>query len=148
MSALFSFLHFAAAFGVFGVLLYEHLAMSRTPTLEVARRIQACDRLYGILAGALLVVGFLRVFYFEKGAAFYMKNPFFHVKVGLFVLVGLLSIYPTIRFVRWGKSVKAGMAPVLGEDEYRKIMMLLRAQLALVLAIIACATLMARGIGI
>jgi len=35
-----------------------------------------------------------------KGSAFYFGNPFFNAKMALFVLVGLISIYPTVRFIK------------------------------------------------
>src|SRR5471032_1689109 len=88
-SALFAFLHFAAVFGIVATLFLEWQTMSPTPSYAEARRIQACDRWYGILAGVVLIVGFLRVFYFEKGHAFYEASPYFHAKLGLFILIGL-----------------------------------------------------------
>jgi putative membrane protein len=67
--------------------------------------------------------------------------------MGLFVLVGLLSIYPTIRFIRWRAQTRQGSAPVLVAGEYEKIMLMLRAELVLLLGMALCASLMARGIG-
>jgi putative membrane protein len=110
-SATFAFLHFLAVFGIFATVFFEWQAMSGTPTFAEARRIQLCDRWFGIFAGLVLVVGFLRVYYFEKGKAFYFSNPFFNAKLTLFLLVGLLSIYPTIRFIKWGAQTKQGLAP-------------------------------------
>jgi putative membrane protein len=146
-SAVFAFLHFTAVFGIFVTVFYEFLALSESPTLAEARKIQMCDRMYGIFATVLLVVGFLRVLYFEKGREFYFSNPFFHAKLTLFVLVGLVSIYPTIRFIKWGAQTKAGQPPVLVAGEYRKIRMALHIELVLLLGTALCASLMARGVG-
>ena len=78
-------------------------------SLAEIRRIQRVDLAYGISAGLLLLVGLLRVFFFEKGVNFYMNNPFFWVKMIAFLLVGLLSIDPTIRYIRWnGRFGKTG----------------------------------------
>ena len=96
----------------------------------------------------LLVVGFIRVLYFEKGREFYFSNPFFHAKLTLFVLVGLLSIYPTIRFIKWGAQTKLGRPPVLAAGEFRKIRIVLHIELALLLGAALCASLMARGVGL
>jgi putative membrane protein len=145
-SAFFAFLHFAAVFGIFCTVFYEWMAFSRAPTLEDARRIQQCDRWYGACAMALLAIGFLRVVYFEKGAGFYFANPFFHLKIGLFVLVGLLSIYPTLKFIGWGKATRQGQAPSVTEKEFTNIRRLLGLELLLLLAVALCASLMARGI--
>lgn len=148
LSALFAFLHFAAVFGIVATVFLEWQTMTRTPTHAEALRLQRCDRWYGIFAVIVLVVGFLRVFYFEKGRAFYTANPVFHAKLTLFVLVGLLSIYPTIRFIRWRQQTALGQPPAVAEDEYKRIMWSLRAEVVLLLGVALCASLMARGIGL
>ena len=146
-SAIFAFLHFVAVFGIFATLFLEWQTMSPAPTFAEARRIQVCDRWYGIFAGVVLVVGFLRVFYFEKGHAYYEASVFFHAKLGLFILAGLLSIYPTIRFLKWRRETRQGQPPVIAAGEYQRIMLLLRLELALLLGAALCASLMARGVG-
>ena len=147
ISALFAFLHFIAVFGIFGTVFLEWQTMSRNPSHAEARRIQQCDRWYGIFAVVVLIVGFLRVYFFEKGHAFYTASPFFHAKLTLFVMVGLLSIYPTIRFIKWRAQTSQGQAPAVSEQEYGRIMAVLRAELLLLLGMALCASLMARGIG-
>jgi putative membrane protein len=147
-SALFAFFHFFAVFGLFATVFVEWQTMSRNPSYAEARRIQRCDRWYGIFAVVVLIVGFLRVYYFEKGHAFYTASPFFHAKLALFVLVGLLSIYPTIRFIKWRPQTSQGQAPAVSEQEYRRIMTVLRAELLLLLGVALCASLMARGVGL
>ena len=144
--AIFAFLHFAAVFGIVATLFLEWQTISRTPTLAEAKRIQVCDRWYGLCAMAVLVIGFLRVFYFEKGQAFYFASPFFHAKLTLFILIGLLSIYPTVRFIKWRVPIAQGLSPMLDEKEYTWIVMALRAELVLLLGMALCASLMARGV--
>lgn len=147
-SALFAFLHFLAVFGIVATIFLEWQTMSRAPTHAEARRLQVCDRWYGIFAAMVLVVGFLRVYYFEKGKAFYAASPFFQAKLGLFVVIGLLSIYPTIRFIRWRPQTRQGRAPDVAEREYKLIMLVLRVELVLLLGMALCASLMARGVGL
>lgn len=147
-NALFAFLHFAAVFGVVATLFLEWQTFSRNPTHAEARRIQRCDLWYGIFAGVVLVAGLLRVFFFEKGLAYYMANPFFHAKLGLFVVIGLLSIYPTIRFLKWRPQTRNGLAPTVSEQEYRRILFVLRLEMVLLLCMALCASLMARGVGL
>lgn len=146
-SALMAFLHFVAAFGMVGVLVVEWLTMNPSLSYAEARRLQRCDLWYGLFAGLVLIVGFLRVFYFEKGAAFYMANLFFHAKIGLFVASGLLSIYPTVRFLSWRRHTRAGEAPVVSAKEYRRLNTVLRIEMVLLVALILCASLMAKGVG-
>jgi putative membrane protein len=148
VSAALAFVHFAAVFGIVGTLFFEWLTMSPTPTFSEATRIQLCDRWYGICAAAVLIVGFTRAIYYEKGWAFYAVSPFFYGKLALFVLLGVVSIYPTIRFIKWRSQMSGKTAPAPSEREYKLIMVSLRAQLLLLLGIALCASLMARGIGI
>ena len=148
LSAFFAFLHFVAVFGIFGALFLEWLVISEVPTLREARRIQLCDRWYGIFAAMLLAVGLLRVYYFEKGSAFYFSNAFFNLKLALFLVLGLISIYPTVRFIAWRRSTKLEQAPVVQPGEFRALLAILRLEMALLLAIALCASLMARGIAL
>ena len=105
-----------------------------------ARRLALADMVVGISAGVLLVVGLLRVFYFEKGAAFYLHNAAFVAKMALFVAVALLSMHPTLKFLSWRKGgVDATAVPAI-----RRILHL---ELLGVVLIVLCAALMARGIG-
>jgi len=148
ISAVFAFLHFVAVFGIVATIFLEWQTMSRTPTHAEAGRLQLCDRWYGVFAGMVLIVGFLRVYFFEKGHAYYTANPFFHAKLALFVLVGLLSIYPTVRFIKWRRQTNQGLAPVVSDQEYRWIMFVLRAEVVLILGMALCASLMARAVGL
>jgi putative membrane protein len=141
-----AFLHFAFAFGVVATLFFEWFTFTQTPTVQEARRLARADQLYGFFAMAVLVVGGLRVFYFEKGWDFYRATPFFHLKLTLFVLIGLLSIYPTISFARWRAALKAGQAPVVGDAQYKLISRLLSVQMVLLVLMVLSASLMAQGI--
>jgi putative membrane protein len=148
ISATFAFLHFLAVFGIFSTVFLEWQTMSPTPTVAEARRIQVCDRWFGIFSGVLLIVGFMRAYFFEKGKAFYFSNPFFNAKLMLFLTVGLLSIYPTIRFIKWRAQTKQGLAPNVSAIEHQRIMAVLHVELVLLLGATLCASLMARGIGL
>ncbi len=145
-SAFVSFLHFVAVLGLASALVVEWVLFSATPTHREARLIQAADRWYGLFSVVLLTVGFARVFWFEKGSAYYFANPFFHAKLGLFVIIGLLSIYPTLRFIKWRSQMTDGQAPVVLKHEFRTLRALLRTELALLAMVLVCATLMARGV--
>ena len=57
------------------------------------------DIVYGIAALALLVSGILRVIHFT--GEFYTQNPLFWWKVGIYLAVGGLSLYPTITYILW-----------------------------------------------
>ena len=146
-TALMAFLHHLFAFTLTACLVYEFVAFRKGMTREEARRIQRVDLAYGISAGLLLVVGLLRVFFFEKGVNFYIHSPFFWVKMSAFLIVGLLSIDPTIRYIRWNKSLSQNQAPAISETEFKRTRLLLWLELAGIVVILLAAPMMARGIG-
>lgn len=146
-AALLAFLHHAAAFVVFAVLTAELVLLKGELTLTSARSLLRMDAAYGVSATVLLVVGFLRVFYTEKGAGYYFHSAPFIVKIALFAIVGLLSIYPTIQFLRWRGALKQGQVPGLNERTRRSLRLIVHTELTLLLVIMLCAALMARGIG-
>ncbi|HSD38836.1 MAG TPA: DUF2214 family protein [Rhodocyclaceae bacterium] len=147
INAFFAFLHFLAAFGVVATVTTEWLTLNRTPSHAEAQRLQRIDMWYGIFAMLLLVVGFLRVFHFEKGSAFYFSNHFFWIKLALFAVVGLLSIYPTVLFLGWRKETRQGKAPMLTEPQFLRLRLLLRLEVGLLVVVIFCASMTAKGIG-
>jgi putative membrane protein len=147
-SALIASLHFIGAFTVVATVFAEWLMFSRSPTLAEARRIQACDIAYGIAAGVVLLAGGLRMFYFEKGSQFYLSNPVFHAKLALFLVVGLMSIYPTIQFIRWRQQTRTGQAPQMTDSQFNLIRTLLAWEMILLVGMVVSASLMAKGIGL
>jgi putative membrane protein len=122
------------------------VTFSKTPTIADARRLGLADRWYGICAGVVLAAGFLRATYFEKGWAFYAESPFFRIKLSLFLLMGVLSIYPTVRYIRWRRDIRAERAPTITATEYSIISASLALQLLLLLAMLLSASLMANGV--
>ncbi len=146
-SAIFAFLHHLAAFTLVGALLYELLSFRQNLSLAEARRIQRVDIAYGVSAGLVLIVGLLRVIYFEKGSAFYTQNWFFWLKMTGFALAGLLSMYPTGKFLSWNKYFAKGQAPEISEADAARIKLTFRLELLGVILILLSAAMMARGIG-
>jgi putative membrane protein len=145
MSTLFAFLHHLAAFTLVSTLAVEFVLIRQELTASTARKLLATDAVYGVAATALLVIGLLRVFYFEKGAAYYFSNPAFIAKLSVFIAVGVLSAIPTIEFMLWRKALKAGQAPAPSERKIIAIRKFLHGELIGVVIILLCAAVMARG---
>lgn len=82
-----------------GALLAE-LAFYRRMDLARITQLTRIDMLYGISAGIVVLSGILRVSFGLKGAGFYLHNPIFWTKMALFLTLGLLSIPPTIHYLR------------------------------------------------
>ena len=146
-SALFAFLHHAAAFLLVAVVMVELVLMRGEITVNTARTLLRMDSVYGLSAVVLLIVGFIRVFYTDKGAAYYFHSGSFIAKLALFAVVGLLSILPTVQFLGWRKALQEGRMPALDDGKRRQIRMFIHIELTLLFVIMLCAALMARGIG-
>ncbi len=147
MNALFAFLHHLAAFSLVAALAVEFVLLREELTPRTAQRILIADTIYGASAGAILVVGLLRVFHFEKGWAYYGHNLPFMIKMSLFAMVGLLSVYPTVEFLSWRKLLRAGAAPRLDALKQRRLRKVVHWELAGIVFILLSAALMARGYG-
>ncbi|MCA3278604.1 MAG: DUF2214 family protein [Roseomonas sp.] len=105
------------------------------------------DLVYGLSAGAVLSFGLARVFWGARGSGFYLENPVFWLKLGLFLAISLVSIRPTMTFLRWRRLARAeGGTPPAAEIATTRRWVLLQAGLLLALPIFAA--LMARGIGL
>jgi putative membrane protein len=145
--AILAYLHFAAIFTLIWFLAKEWTLLRVGFANVDIERLASADAGFGIAAGAVLVTGALRAAFGIKGWAFYAHNPAFHVKVGLFVLVGLISIAPTIRFLRWRKARRNDAAFRVSESEWKSARRLLMIELHLVALIPLAAVIMSRGLG-
>src|SRR5258706_7748993 len=139
MPAAFAFLHHLAAFALVSALAVEFVLVRGELTVRNARAILIADSVFGASAGAVLIVGLLRVFYFEKGAAYYFHSMPFIAKVSLFVLIGLLSIYPTIQYLSWRAVLKQGAVPVVEPAKWRAIRIIIHWELTGLVILILCA---------
>ena len=88
------------------------------------------------------MIGFSRAIFAAKGWLYYSHNLFFWAKIATFALIGILSAWPTIRYLRWRRE---GGAPAA--DDVARVRQLLWAQVALFPLLLAFAAAMARGFG-
>jgi putative membrane protein len=145
MSTLFAFLHHLAAFMLVSAIAVEFMLVRQELTLGSARHLLATDAVVGVSATLLLVVGLARVFYFEKGAAYYFASPAFLTKLSVFVVVAILSVVPTLEFLSWRTAIRAGQVPQPSAKKIGVVRSVLHIELAGVIVIVLCAVIMARG---
>jgi putative membrane protein len=145
MSMLFAFLHHLSAFTLVSAVAIEFALIRQELTLSSARRLQVTDLVLGIAAGALLMIGLLRVFFFEKGADYYFHNHAFLTKLSLFILVALLSIIPTVEFLSWRGALKAGQVPTIGAKKLKLVTAVIHGELFAIVIILLSAAIMAKG---
>lgn len=147
MPAFVAFLHFLGAFVLFATLAVE-IVLTRPPLdLARARRLVVVDATYGLAALTVLLAGFARVMWYEKGPAYYFHDAPFILKIALFAAVGLLSIYPTVAFLRMRPALRRGEVPAIDDARLRRIRLVIHVEATLFVAIVLCASLMAHGIG-
>ena len=135
-------LHHVIVFALVAVVLAELVCVRPGMDAAAVRRIGAIDAWYGILAGLIVFVGFGRAIFAAKGWDYYASNLFFWAKIATFVAIGLLSISPTITYMKWRK---AGTVPT--DDAVATVRRFLLTEMLLFVPLIAFAAAMARGYG-
>jgi putative membrane protein len=144
--ALLHYTHFLCIFLLASLLAGEVVLLRKRLPGAMLRQLQMLDRWYGISAGLVIITGLLLVFFGLKGAAYYAHNPVFWTKMGLFVVVALLSIFPTLAYLSWESRRTADGSVVLEDAEFGRIRGFLWGQVAVFAFIPLCAALMANGL--
>ena len=143
-----AYLHYLSIFVLFALLSIEHIQFKLPLDLARARSLMITDIAYGISAGLVLCSGAARVIWYGKGLDYYLHNSLFHAKVGLFLLVGLLSVVPTFVFLNWRNALHAGQVPSVSPRQGQLVTLCIRLELLLLLIIPLLGVLMARGYGV
>lgn len=140
---LLRYLHFVSIFVIVGTLTAEFVLLKPTLTRQEIRRIAMIDGIYGLAAVILLVAGLtMWLGGYTKPEVYYSENWIFLTKVTCFAIIGLLSIYPTIFFLRNRKGKAKDFVRVP-----KAVFWALRLELILLAILPALAGLMARGVG-
>jgi len=99
------YIHFICVFSIVACVATEFFLLKKTLTRTEISRIAAIDAVYGIAAMILIIAGLtLALGNIGKPSIFYKNNPVFYTKLGLFLIVGLISIRPTIFFIKQKKG--------------------------------------------
>lgn len=136
------YLHFLGIIILASSLVAEHLLLSIDTSLNKFRRLAVIDSIYGASALLVFFAGGLLAFVVGKPSAFYTHNWIFKLKVSLFLTIALLSIYPTIFFIRHRRKLIGDVIVP------RAVVMCVRLELAILLCIPLLAALMAKGVGL
>jgi putative membrane protein len=142
------YLHFAAMILIAVFLAIEYLICVPGLARERVNLLARIDLLYLIAAVLALATGVARLVWFGKGAGFYLHNPVFYIKLALFVAIGLISVPPTLQYLRWMRMLKTGAGAAAADFEVLRARRYVLAELVLFAFIPLLAVLMARGIGI
>jgi putative membrane protein len=147
VDAVIAYLHFTAIFLVFAFMTVEVMMMRGALDQAAVRLLGRVDLWYFGAAIAALATGLLRLAIGAKGADFYLSSWPFYVKVGLFVAVALISLQPTLTFIRWRRALDHDSAFRVGDEERRRVRRYLMIEVHLAALIPVFAVMMARGLG-
>ena len=111
------------------------------------RQLARIDVAYGAVAGVVVVVGIVRVIFGAVGWEYYVSNHAFWGKMAAFLVMGLLTIPPTVAIRGW---LKAGAdvpdyAPPAEEISRQRRFVHIQAGVLVLIPVFAAA--MARGYG-
>jgi putative membrane protein len=108
------------------------------------QRALTADVWWGIAALIWLATGLWRLFAgTEKATSYYMTSSWFLIKLGLFVLIVLMEVWPAATFARWRAARSRGDMP--DTRSAGALANISAVQAALVVAIVGAAAAMARG---
>jgi putative membrane protein len=146
MEPLLAYLHYLAIIFTAGFLTAEMAICRPGLGAEQVRLLPRLDILFFVSALLALGTGLLRLFFYAKGVGFYLPNPFFITKMALYLAIALISIKPTLAFIRWRKTLLSAAA-LPSTDAVAGARRLIHLELALLALMPLMAVLMARGIG-
>ena len=147
LDATLAFFHFLFVFILVGALSAEMFVMRLTPNAQIVALVARIDIFYGLSALGLIVAGVLRVMYGAKGPEFYMASHAFAAKMAVFFTIGVLSIWPTMTFLRWRRAAKTDRAFTPAAHDWKKMRRFVTIETHLLALVIVFAVLTARAIG-
>lgn len=143
LEILIRYLHFISLFALSAALLAQAFLLRPEMTRREIAQIQRVDILYAVMVVLVLGTGFAQWFWVGKPSQFYSSNPIFHAKLTLFLIIGLLSAWPSVFLgkQRKGDSKETVKVP-------KGVILSVRAEVLLLILMPLLASLMAKGVGI
>jgi putative membrane protein len=146
LDAILAYLHFTAVFLLFSFMVVETMMMRGPLDAASVRVLGRVDIWFFGSAIAALATGFLRLAWGAKGPDFYLTSWPIYVKVALFLAVGIISVWPTLRFIQWRRMFERDPAWKVPDDERRLVRRLIMVEVHLAALIPLVAVVMSRGL--
>jgi len=133
MNILISYLHFIGIMLLMGSLFAEYVLLRPGITKNQIKLLSVTDMIYWVSAAAILTTGLLRWFMVDpKGADYFNHQPLFHIKLTVFLVIIILSIIPTLKFLKWKKQARADDSFIPGDKEIKKQLTFVRIEMLLI----------------
>jgi len=147
LEAILAYIHILAILTMV-VFISSEAAICRSEWMNarVVERLVRVDLLYGIAAVLVLLSGLARTYWGFKGGGWYWTNWLLHLKLGMFVVVALMSIKPTLMYRRWRRELAAtGALPSDAQITDARKWVMIQAHIIAIIPI--AAVFLARGFG-
>ncbi|WNO09201.1 DUF2214 family protein [Teredinibacter sp. KSP-S5-2] len=134
-------------FHLFGIIVLgslmtaEHVLAKAQVSRQDFKRLAMIDMAYGICALVVFASGMTLWLGVGKPASFYSQNWIMHLKVTLFFVIALLSVYPTVFFIKNRKTESEEITLP------KKIVWCIRGELTLLVIMPLLGVLLGRGVG-
>ncbi|MEQ9167253.1 MAG: DUF2214 family protein [Fulvivirga sp.] len=137
------YLHFIGLFLVVATVFAEAVLLKKVLKRSVVQTLFKIDGIYGLSALIVVGAGLYLWFGIGKPADYYSSNPIFITKIVLFLVVGILSIWPTVFYF---KNRKGSIDDEVNVPTH--ISFILKVELFILFIIPLLATSMAQGVGL
>jgi putative membrane protein len=144
-------LHLVALGLGLGAVISRGTALRESPSNAALRRVFRSESMWGFAALLWISTGLWRLLAgIEKPRIYYLKNPVFHAKMGLFLLILVLELWPMITLLRWRRTFSQGESAerLMSRGTGRRIATISHIEALLVVIMVFVAVAMARGFGI
>lgn len=135
------YIHFLGILTLAATLVGEHLLIASEVELKSFKKLVLIDGVYGFSAIMILISGLVLWFGVGKPDSFYSYNVIFHIKLTLFVLIGILSAFPTYYFIRNRSTTSSSILIP------KYIINIIRIEVIMLILMPLLAVLMAHGVG-
>jgi putative membrane protein len=150
MSAAFAYLHMLSMIALGSLLFAQLLTFDFLHQEQGLRRFWNLSCGVAVAAAITLTIGIALLVWTDQGAAFYLHNPVFYIKLAIFTAMLLIAITPARIIIHWHRDSRVGEA-FSGALPAAAMVSLLRryltVELILLIVIPLAASLAARGIG-
>jgi len=136
------YIHFIGIIVLASMLSIQNVLLKAEVGNSTLKKLVRIDTVYGISAAITFIAGMLLWLSVGKPKEFYSANPIFHAKMGIFVLVALLSVVPTLFLLKNRKTTEDTIAV----PKYVRIIKHVEMSFLVVLPLLA--VLIAKGIGL